>query len=184
MLAEYLRTNCPDLWNKEILELDYRSPLKMLLSNAKKYIKTFYSGKYSPGWMRDDGARCEDITNLSIGDSSIDIIISSDVLEHVADLEKAFKETERVLRVGGYHLFTVPMAEVTRKRASLNGASMVHYVVPELHFDPMDPQGIITCWDIGPDIEEIFSTNKLSINIVDGPKGKDRRYLLKATKGI
>jgi SAM-dependent methyltransferase len=182
MLAGYVREHCPDLGNKEVMELAPRSPLNALLSNAKKYIRTYYSEDCATGRAREDGAICEDITRLSLGDSSMDIIISSDVLEHVEDLEKAFRETARVLRTGGYHLFTVPMAQATRKRASGKGASLAHYCAPEVHFDPMDPEGILCFWDIGPDIAERFRTDNLAITIVAGPIGRDGRYVLKATK--
>ena len=41
---------------------------------------------------------------MSFADSSIDIIIHSDTLEHVPDSKTALKESKRVLKLGG-HLF-------------------------------------------------------------------------------
>ena len=45
---------------------------------------------------------------LSYDDASIDLILSSDVFEHVPDPYRAHAEVHRVLRPGGHHVFTVP----------------------------------------------------------------------------
>ena len=49
-----------------------------------------------------------DITNLRFSDSSFDLIVCSDVLEHIHDDELAFSELARVLRNGGTLILTVP----------------------------------------------------------------------------
>lgn len=43
--------------------------------------------------------------DLPYGDESFDIVVSVDVLEHVADLDQVIAETARVLRPGGLFLF-------------------------------------------------------------------------------
>jgi ubiquinone/menaquinone biosynthesis C-methylase UbiE len=49
-----------------------------------------------------------DMQQMSFGDSSIDIIIHSDTLEHIPDSKRALQECRRVLKPG--HLFyTVPI---------------------------------------------------------------------------
>jgi hypothetical protein len=104
MLADYIRNSCPSLDKLTVLELDPHSPLRKILSKSKKYIRTYFSASDPRGFARYDGARCEDITNLTLESGSVDIIISSDVLEHVANISAAFEETYRVLRIGGFHL--------------------------------------------------------------------------------
>jgi SAM-dependent methyltransferase len=56
-----------------------------------------------------NGVRNEDICNLSYPDASFDIVLSSDTLEHIPDFSAALRETLRVLRPGGRHIFTVPV---------------------------------------------------------------------------
>jgi len=46
--------------------------------------------------------------DLKFDDSSYDIIVSSNVLEHIGDLPKAFSEMKRVLKSGGIMIHTVP----------------------------------------------------------------------------
>lgn len=64
----------------------------------------------------------EDITALSWSERSFDLVLTSDTLEHVPDPERALRETLRVLRPGGRHVFTVPVdptLETTRSRKGL-----------------------------------------------------------------
>jgi SAM-dependent methyltransferase len=56
------------------------------------------------------GTRCtnQSLERLTFGDVSFNIVITSDVMEHVRVAEKAHKEIRRVLKPGGVYLFTVP----------------------------------------------------------------------------
>lgn len=48
------------------------------------------------------------IENIPLGDSSIDSVVSTQVLEHVKNPQKAVSEFYRVLKSGGYCLVTAP----------------------------------------------------------------------------
>ena len=64
----------------------------------------------------------EDIQALSFQDASFDLVLTSETLEHVPDPRTALRETLRVLRPGGRHVFTVPVdpaVETTRSRDGL-----------------------------------------------------------------
>jgi SAM-dependent methyltransferase len=184
MLAEYLRESIPDIGELVVVELDHRSPLRDFLSNAKKYVRTYYSNTDRLGSVRHDGAQCEDITRMTFADESVDVLISSDVLEHVPDVAAALRESYRVLRPGGVHLFTVPTVDKTVKRAEIVGGDIRLLVPPEYHSDPLNPQGIIAFWTFGMDLGSLFSTEDLSISLVTGPCGKDNRVVWKAEKVI
>jgi len=62
-----------------------------------------------------------DMQRMSFADSSIDIIIHSDTLEHVPDSKAALKESLRVLKPGGHLFYTVPIiiGRLTRTRRGL-----------------------------------------------------------------
>jgi ubiquinone/menaquinone biosynthesis C-methylase UbiE len=120
---------------------------------------------------------CEDITALTFGNESFDLIISSDVLEHVPFLDKAFSETARVLRPGGAHLFTVPPRAKTKRRSEVVDGSVHHIETPEYHRDPLSLQGILAFWDVGPDLPQVISSAALDIKIARGPVGKDCRVV-------
>ncbi|MCK8490964.1 MULTISPECIES: class I SAM-dependent methyltransferase [Spirosoma] len=53
-----------------------------------------------------------DISNMkTVADQSYDCVIACDVLEHVPDHIKAIQEVYRVLKPGGYCIFTVPQKD-------------------------------------------------------------------------
>ncbi len=49
-----------------------------------------------------------DIFNLPLADNSVDIILSSEVVEHLPDPMPALKEMARILKPGGYAMVTTP----------------------------------------------------------------------------
>jgi hypothetical protein len=182
MLSHYIRSHF-HLASLAVVELDPASPLRQLLNGAASYLRTYYSAVDQTGSYRSDGSRCEDITQLSLTDNSIDLMISSDVLEHVPDLDSAFREMHRVLKPGGSHVFTVPPKLVTVKRAEPTETGDIrHFLVPEYHGDPLAPGGILVYWDFGNDAETRFSTAGLDLKVVAGPCGTDGRIIWSATK--
>lgn len=183
LLAQEIRDRFgPALRKLRIVEFDPCSPLRTLLSESESYTRTFFSESVPRGQVGMHGARCEDIIALTFPDSSIDLMISSDVLEHVMDLEGAFRETARVLVPGGVHLFTAPYRQKTRPRVTWNNGRLIHLAEPEYHSDPLNEKGILAVWDIGPDLAQTINTSGLALRICRGPEGPDRRVVWAATK--
>jgi SAM-dependent methyltransferase len=79
----------------------------------------------------------EDLQALSYPDASFDLVLTADTLEHVPDPWTALRETRRVLRPGGRHVFTVPAAPTrtaTRARAEPSrDGGLVHHAPPQYH---------------------------------------------------
>ena len=104
----------------------------------------YFGSSYHPG-ASVDGIRHEDLMYLSFPDSSFDRVLSFDVLEHVSDPYRAFRELFRVLNPGGVLIFTVPFSsqsQVDIVRASLSeDCTIVHHLPPEYHGNPLDPEG-------------------------------------------
>jgi SAM-dependent methyltransferase len=83
----------------------------------------------------------ESLESLSYGDSSFDIVLTSDTLEHVPDVDKALSEIRRVLKPGGHHIFTVPVLmdrPATRRRASMTAGELTHHLPPSFHGAPQE----------------------------------------------
>lgn len=49
--------------------------------------------------------------SLPFGDNFFDLVVAWDVMEHVPDDRKAFSEVSRVLKPGGYFLFSLPLGK-------------------------------------------------------------------------
>ncbi len=67
-----------------------------------------YDPEAAPGSELAPGVRCENLENLAFPEASLDLVLTSDVLEHVRLYRRALTEVFRVLRPGGEFLFTVP----------------------------------------------------------------------------
>lgn len=85
-----------------------------------------------------------DVCALEFGDSTFDVIVSGDVLEHVPDLDAALSEAARVLRPGGRLIATFPFhwyCEETEVYAVIEDGSIKKLLPPIYHGNPMDPDG-------------------------------------------
>jgi SAM-dependent methyltransferase len=79
--------------------------------------------------------RQEDLTKLSFGDSSFDLVIASHVLEHISDDESAIREIRRVLSPGGRAVLPVPiLSETTVEYGDPNPYEEQHVRAPGLDY--------------------------------------------------
>jgi SAM-dependent methyltransferase len=108
----------------------------------------------------------EDIQALSYGDGEFDLVLTSDTLEHVPDFEQALRETRRVLRPGGRHVFTVPVTPsrtTTVARASETEAgSVVHHELPQHHCRGSGPFALLTRRH-----EDLLAYSDFGLDLVD-----------------
>jgi SAM-dependent methyltransferase len=82
------------------------------------------------------GVPSEDLMALSYAADSLDMVITSESLEHIPDVTAVLREIHRVLRPGGFHVFTVPIVwdrAHSRTRASLRDGKIVHHFPPSYH---------------------------------------------------
>jgi len=89
--------------------------------------------------------RHEDLTKPSFTADSLDLIISSEVFEHIPTPYVAHQRVYEILKPGGVHVFTVPfneqLSDVTF--ASLDQNGKVHFKgEPMMHGDPLRPEGV------------------------------------------
>lgn len=90
--------------------------------------------------------RNENLEKLNFQNESLDLIITSDVLEHVAKPYDAFREIHRVLKPKAYHIFTVPFdlnsPNDIKKAEMINGKVQI-YGEPEYHEDTLKKEGAL-----------------------------------------
>ena len=112
----------------------------------------------------------EDLENQTFSEESFDLVITQDVMEHVYDPKKAFKEIARTLKKGGSHIFTVPLVNKFEKserwaEKGENGEP-IFLKMPEYHGNPVDPKGSPVTMHWGFDIVDyIDNSSGLTSNI-------------------
>ena len=81
------------------------------------------------------GVPHEDIQSLSYKDNSFDLVLHSEVLEHVPNPHKALEECKRVLKPNGICIFTIHimMNRKTIRRAKLYVSKVINLLEPSYH---------------------------------------------------
>jgi SAM-dependent methyltransferase len=117
-----------------ILESSARGSYPTVLKQLFEYYATEYDeAKIAEGKRPTEYA---DFQSLHFPEHHFDVVIASDVFEHVRRDEAGYREIFRVLRPGGSLLLTVPYdherAETVR-RVDTSGSTDVHILEPEYH---------------------------------------------------
>lgn len=85
-----------------------------------------------------------DIENPPFDADRFDVVVSNDVLEHVADLDAGLAGMAKVLKPGGIMISTIPFIYTQHKtieKAKLVDGKIEHFGEPEYHGNPIDPEG-------------------------------------------
>ena len=121
------------------------------LAMSAGYVCSEYFGDGHRGGEIVNGVRHEDLQRLSFADDSMDLVLSSDVLEHMPDPYAAHREIYRVLKPGGRHIFTVPfypLAEKDDVRAVWENGEIRYLAEKLYHGDPVRPGEGVLVWTI------------------------------------
>jgi SAM-dependent methyltransferase len=118
----------------KILESSARGPVPMMLAEKTDY----YATEYDPARIAagDRPREFADFQKLHYEDTTFDVVIASDVFEHVRDDQAGYREIHRVLRDGGTLVLTVPYDHdraATIRRVETSGPEDVHLLEPEYH---------------------------------------------------
>lgn len=113
-------------------------PFRRYLTTLRHYERSSYSPDSTSG-ERHNGLRYEDLMATTFSSDRFDLIVTSDILEHVRKPYRAFREIYRVLRPGGAHVFSIPvtspMRAVTVERVDTSGTEDVFVLEPRYHND-------------------------------------------------
>lgn len=120
-----------------------------------------------------DGVPHQDLRALTFPTGSWDVVVTSEVFEHVEDPWTAFAEVRRVLRPGGAHVFTVPVIDgPTIDRAGLP---------PVRHLDGLRPTGIAVVTDFGVDLAERLREFGFETDVHAYPVGRPVTWVFVST---
>ena len=120
--------------------------------SSSHYYQDVPRGEYHP----EQGHRCEDLENLTFENESFDLLITQDVMEHIFNPAKAFREIARVLKPGGAHIFTVPIINKAKKSehwaSRSDDGQIIYHHEPEYHGNPFEEKGSLVTMHWGYDL--------------------------------
>lgn len=129
-------------------------PFRALFADFPYYQNSFFWDDVKPGERRE-GVVCENLEALTFPNETFDLIISSDILEHVRKPWQAFEEIYRVLRKGGMHVFSIPvhdpMPSYSQARVDTSTDKDIHLLEPHYHGNGMGGRSLVYT-DFGQDI--------------------------------
>lgn len=142
ILAEVIKSvssiaQIPKATELKVLNTDIDDAFSEILRHHSSVVCSALLPDVQPGTKLRERMFCQDLENLTFEDESFDLVITQDVLEHVRDSQKAFQEILRVLKVGGYHVFTVPFyfERQTVRYVDTSGDEDTYLVPPVYHGD-------------------------------------------------
>lgn len=144
----------PGFLGLDIYEPGISGPLRRYLKAHPNYTASYFWEGVEPGESHK-GVRCENLENLTFENDSFDLVISSDIFEHVRKPYVAFAEVYRVLKPGGRHIFTVPLSWPLQQRSisRVDTKDDDVLLLPAVyHGSPTDPKGSLVYTDFGLDI--------------------------------
>jgi SAM-dependent methyltransferase len=153
---------------RDIYEPALRGPFVKAFGHLPRYRRSFYWDEGTPGAMLN-GVPFEDLTALSFANNTFDLVITSDVMEHVIEPWAAFREIARVLKPGGVHIFSIPtdwpFPASSIARAKLRQGDLEHLLPPRYHRGGDDSQSLVVT-DFGADVIDELWQMGLSTQIV------------------
>jgi SAM-dependent methyltransferase len=171
-LAEWARSETSQ--RLRIAEINRIDGVHEQLLSLPGFRPSDFQPEVEPGEM-SRGVRCEDLTRLTYSDKSFDLVLTSETLEHVPDLDAALSEIYRVLTPGGRHVFTIPVlpgvsrtfARMTRQ---LDGTLKYH---AQRICHPGGDDGYPVFTEFGTDIPEILRKAGFEVSVFFGPVTED-----------
>lgn len=126
---------------------------------CNRYVSSHYYPDQAFGTMVF-GHRNENLEAMTFPQSSFDVVITQDVLEHIYDPAAVFREIARTLKPGGAHIFTVPLVNKHRPTqvwAVMNDDGSPQFLhEPDYHANPIDPRGSAVTMRWGYDIVDFI----------------------------
>lgn len=124
----------------KVLDTDPFSPIAVLL----KHLPDYWVSSFQPGQPFDTELSPRhwnvNLEKIGFADATFDVLLTSDVMEHVRGIDAAHAQIHRVLKPGGAYIFTVPYDEGCTTHHQLVDTSSTtdrFLVPPQYHGDPL-----------------------------------------------
>lgn len=128
----------------------HRSLKKLKNLNYSEYVSSGDWKTRAKNWLK--GISYQDIENLKYKNGSFDLVLHSEVLEHVNDPQRALAECMRVLKKDGVCIFTVPVIlnRASRRRAKVVDGETEQLLKPSFHGSGENDN--LVFWEFGKEV--------------------------------
>ncbi len=160
----------PTIRTLRVAEVNEIEGLHRFLERLPLLCYSEYRDEAAPGSLVN-GVRCETLERLTYEDETFDLIVSSETLEHLPDLSAALREIHRVLRPGGWHLFTIPLfpeTSTTFARAIRREDGVIEFRGTPIHH-PGGDWGYPVFTEFGADFPAILHEAGFEVDLMFGP---------------
>jgi SAM-dependent methyltransferase len=164
----------PQIHGLRVAEINRIDGLHDVFRRLPAFAASDYRPGAEPGAMVE-GVCSEDLTRLTYPDACFDLVLTSETLEHVPDLDAALREIHRVLVPGGYHVFTVPVLPQTERtfpRAMVRPDGSVEDLAPRIAH-PGGDWGYPVFTEFGADLPDLLRRAKFEVDVLFGPTRED-----------
>jgi glycosyltransferase involved in cell wall biosynthesis len=180
----------PNFQSLKIYEPGIIGAFRQYFADLPNYTNSYFWQDVPLGEYRQN-LQCQSLENLTYPDLSFDLILTSDILEHIRRPWQAFSEIWRVLKLGGYHIFTIPvqapMPETTIARVDTTGDRDIHSLPPKYHSAPLPEGGrrqSLVYTDFGGDLVNFLEKIGFTVELLNLPSDNAelRRLITFATQ--
>lgn len=132
-----------------ILDSDSFSPINRVLRGLPGYVHTQFVPERNNGEKLSDDSVVVNLEKIPFPASSFDVVMTSDVMEHVENDGVAHHEIFRCLDAGGTYIFTIPYnpcaqgTHMLTTRTGRVGAESHFFLQKHVHGDPHSNGGIV-----------------------------------------
>ena len=151
----------------KIFEPGLIGPFRMFLRDLPGYKNSYFWPDVNRGEYRND-VQCQDLMNLTYEDEEFDLVLSSDIFEHVRKPFLGFREVNRVLKSGGVHVFSVPlvnpMPSKTVFRVDTSGNDDLPLLPKRYHSAPFQGRSLVYT-DFGRDMIEKMAADGIDLKL-------------------
>lgn len=155
---------------RKIYELSTTSPIFRRLRGNSNYEASGYFSDLPFGEKITPFYWNQDLQCLTFPSESFDVVISSETMEHVRRPWQGFSEVHRVLKPGGFYVFTVPYRSnrLTQSRVDTGDGKDIFLLRKIYHQDPYRQQDSLVYTDFGSDLPDLlrplgFETKVVSV---------------------
>jgi SAM-dependent methyltransferase len=157
----------------KILDTDAFSAVFRVLQAAPYYLSSSYRPELPAGASLNPKVVNVDLMKMPFTDGCYDVIMTSDVMEHVHRDGAAHREIHRCLKPGGYYIFTVPYVpgwELNQIRIDTSGDEDVVLMEKQYHGDPLNKNGVLVYRIYGRELQAQLDAIGFDVLFMDTPE--------------